>query len=41
MWIPFFYITLLGGVVRDVKEISATKSNRGRNTVRNPQCHGN
>lgn len=40
----FFFIQhegLLGAVVRDGKEVSAAESNRGRNTVRNPQCHGN
>lgn len=32
---------LLGAVVRNVKEMSSTKNKRGRNIVRNPQCHGN
>lgn len=32
---------LLGVAVTDVKETSVTQSNRGRNTLRNPQCHGN
>lgn len=32
---------LLGAVVRNVKEMSSAKSKRGRNILRNPQCHGN